>query len=118
MQRLSRSLPCCGRRPCQRPHGLNNPSASNLGGFAPTGLGSRTFDDVLLNEQSYLFFDPESSGWSTDRGEFLIAIGNHTEAGAGVGAFSNTTNSTYAALISDTGGEIQQQLTCGLFQSA
>jgi len=81
-----------------------------LGGFAPTGLGSRTFDDVLLNEQSYLFFDPESLDGPLIGGEFLIAIGNHTEAGAGVGAFSNTTNSTYGALISDTGGEIQQQL--------
>ena len=76
-----------------------------VGGFAPTGLSSRTFDDVLLNEQGYLFFDPESLDGPLIGGEFLIAIGNHTEAAAGIGAFSNTTNSTYAAVISDTGGE-------------
>jgi hypothetical protein len=81
-----------------------------LGGFSPKGGSSRTFDDVLSNEQSYLLFNLDDFGGPAIGGEFLIAIGNHTEAGAGIGFYSETQPSTYAALVSETGAEIPQEL--------
>jgi hypothetical protein len=81
-----------------------------LGGFSPKGASSRTFDDVLFNEQSYLLFNLDGFDAPVVGGEFLIALGNHTEAGAGVGIYSETQPSTYAALVSETGAEIPQEL--------
>jgi len=81
-----------------------------LGGFSPKGGSSRTFDDVLFNEQSYLLFNLDGFDAPVMGGEFLIALGNHTEAGAGIGFYSESQPSTYASLISEFGGEIQQQL--------
>ena len=81
-----------------------------LGGFIPRGEDSRTFDDVILNEQNYFLFDVGSFKGATIGGEWLVAMGQRAEASLGVGVYSKTVPSSYLAFGDEFGGAIEQRL--------
>jgi len=81
-----------------------------VGGFFPTGLDSRHDDDTILADASELAFDfGDFKNW-TFGGEYLFALGDFLEGGAGVSYYQNTVHSVYANLVNTNGSEIRQDL--------
>jgi len=85
-----------------------------VGGFAPRGFDARSDGDALFNNRfngNYsLDFDLNDFRGATIGAEWLVGIGDHLEAGLGVGRYGKTVHSTYAFLVEDDGGEIEQDL--------
>ncbi len=82
---------------------LTTPSASaqqsvnfNIGGFVPTSADARgtisgaQSDDVLVRDQNFLAFRIDRFNGVTFGGEYLVALGDFFEAGAGVNYFEHT----------------------------
>jgi hypothetical protein len=61
-----------------------------IGDFSPRGLDSRDIDDVLLNDTAFLDYDFQRFSNVTVGGEWLVDLGNHAEAGAGIGFYKHT----------------------------
>jgi len=97
---------------------LSFPSTSNaqqsvnfyLGGFVPPALHDRDFDDVLLNNYDFLFFDPGRFHGVTVGAEWLFPLGEHFDGGLGISFYSQTVPSTYANVVDFDGSEIRQNL--------
>jgi hypothetical protein len=82
---------------------LTTPSASAqqsvnffLGGFVPTSADARgdvsggTTNDVLVKDQNFLTFRTDRFKGATVGGEYLVALGDFFEAGAGIGYYQKT----------------------------
>lgn len=82
--------------------------ALNIGHFGIRGTDARVDDDVLLENLNLFSFDPTELDSVTFGGEWLIALGDHLEAGIGLGYQRGTAPSTYIDYINDDGTEILQ----------
>jgi hypothetical protein len=62
-----------------------------VGGFVPNGLDVRPGNDVLVQDTNVFLFDFNRLTGPTVGGEWLVALGNHFEAGAGLGYYAKST---------------------------
>ncbi len=82
----------------------------SIGGFSPHSEGSRTSDDVLVNNLDFLAFRiSDFNGWLFG-GEYLTALGDHFDAGFGVGYYQRTVPTVYNDFVNANGTEIEQDL--------
>ena len=85
----------------------------SFGYFALKGLDSRVEDDVLfknLQSGQPLLFEIGDFNSFVFGGEYLLGIGQHFEAGVGLGYTQRTVNSVYRDLTRPSGAEIEQDL--------
>ena len=83
--------------------------AFNVGHFGVRGADARIDDDVLLENRGQFAFDLADLNGVTLGGEWLIGLGDHLEAGVGVGFSQGAAPSTYADYVDDAGYEIVQE---------
>lgn len=88
-----------------------------IGGFAPRSLDARGTDDVLFQDSAILATFDRSNGINvsdfngvTVGGEWLVGLGDNFEGGLGLGYYSKTVSTSYAAFTDQSGNEIQQDL--------
>jgi hypothetical protein len=62
-----------------------------IGGFVPNGLDARASNDVLVQDTNVFLFNFSRLTGPTVGGECLVALGNHFEAGAGLGYYAQST---------------------------
>jgi opacity protein-like surface antigen len=82
----------------------------NLGYFAVRGEDSRVDDDVLLADLNDLAFDVGFFSGFTFGGEYLFAINDYFEVGAGLDYYQHEVTSVYRDLVDSDGTEIVQDL--------
>ena len=82
--------------------------ALNIGHFGVRGADARVADDVLLENLNVFSFDLTELDNVTVGGEWLISLGDHLEAGVGLGFLRGTAPSTYTDFVNDDGTEILQ----------
>ena len=82
----------------------------SLGGFAPRGFDARVDGDTLVENRDFLVFDMGDFAGGSVNGEWLIPIGEHFEAGAGIGFYRRTVPTVYEDFVDDDGTEIDQDL--------
>jgi hypothetical protein len=82
-----------------------------LGYFTPLALDARDDDDVLLENSTFLLFDPDEFNGASVGGEWLFPLGRIVEGGIGVSYSSQTAPSVYADFEDPDGTEIDQDLT-------
>jgi hypothetical protein len=63
----------------------------SLGGFSPRAEDARDPNDVLVNDRSFLDFNVADLSGFTIGGEYLIALGDKFDAGAGIGFYQRST---------------------------
>jgi len=63
----------------------------SIGGFSPVAADARGIDDVLVNDQQFLAFNVSDLGGPTVGADWLIALGDHFDAGLGIGFYQRTT---------------------------
>jgi hypothetical protein len=89
----------------------------HFGAFTPAREDARSrtngrSDDVLvnnLNKKNAFAFDIEDFDSVTVGGEWLVALGNHAEAGLGLGIYSDSVDSVYRDLVNEDFSEIEQE---------
>jgi hypothetical protein len=81
-----------------------------IGGFNPRSVDSRPADDVLVNDLDFLAFNVSDFNGFIFSGEYLTALGDHFDAGLGVGYYSRTVPTVYSDFVNANGTEIQQDL--------
>ena len=72
-----------------------------IGGFVPAPISSRDFNDVLLQDESFLDFSLHGLSGPIVGGEYLVGLGDKFDAGLGVGFYQKST------LASDAFSEFQ-----------
>lgn len=82
----------------------------NLGYFAVKGEDSRDADDVLFRDLDSLLFDIKDFNGATFGAEWLVALTDNLELGAGVDYYQRTVPSIYRSLVDVDGTEIEQDL--------
>lgn len=82
----------------------------NVGGFLVKGEDSRSRDDVLAENLSFLLFDIKDFNGAMVGGDYYISIGSFVEVGGGVGFYQRTVPSVYARFVDEDGTEIDQDL--------
>jgi hypothetical protein len=80
------------------------------GSFFPRGETTRVPDDVLVNNLDFLVFDINDFRAPSFGAEYLAGLGNHFEAGLGIGFQSKGVPSVYANFVNSNGNEIEQEL--------
>jgi hypothetical protein len=80
-----------------------------LGGFVPRGFDARDRDDVLLNND-FLVFDMKDFNGVTAGAEWLVGLGEHFDAGLGVGYYSKSVPTVDADYVNVNGDEIEADL--------
>jgi len=85
----------------------------SIGYFAVRGEDGRVDDDVLVQDLSFppvLLFEVGDFNGVNVGAEWLVGVGRHIEAGAGVSYYRRTVPSIYADLTRVDGSEIEQDL--------
>ena len=82
----------------------------NLGYFALKGEDSRGEDDVLFRDLDSLIFDIKDFNGATLGGEYLFALTDNLELGAGINFYQRSVPSIYRGLVNEDGTEIEQDL--------
>jgi outer membrane protein W len=82
----------------------------SVGGFSPRSADSRGPDDVLVNNLDFLAFKVSDFGGPLFGAEYLMALGDHFDAGFGVGFYQRTVPTVYTDFTNSNGSEIQQDL--------
>jgi opacity protein-like surface antigen len=82
----------------------------NLGYFAVKGEDSRDEDDVIFRDLDSLIFDIGDFNGATFGGEWLLALSDYIEVGAGVSFYQRTVPSIYRFLEEENGDQIEQDL--------
>jgi opacity protein-like surface antigen len=82
----------------------------NLGYFWLKGEDSRDADDVLFRDLDSLLFEIDDFNGATFGGEYLFAITDYLEFGAGIDYYQRTVPSIYRSLVDIDGTEIEQDL--------
>jgi hypothetical protein len=101
---------------CAMVIGVAQPAAAqqtlnlSLGYFAVRGEDARVDDDVLNENLNFLAFDVSEFNTFSIGGEWLVPLGNHFEAGAGIGFTRRTVPSVYSDFVDNDGSEIEQDL--------
>jgi hypothetical protein len=81
-----------------------------FGGFNPKGEDSRVDGDVLVSDLDFFSFDLNDFRTVTVGAEWLMAVGELSEVGFGLGITSKTVPSFFRDLINENGDEIRQDL--------
>ena len=102
---------------------LATPSASAqqsinffLGGFVPTSADARgdlsggRSNDVLVRDQDFLVFSTDRFRGATLGGEYLVALGDFFEAGAGIGYYQRTVSAFDANYSNANGSDVNADL--------
>ena len=96
---------------------LDSPAASAqqsfnfyIGGFVPRPEDARKADDVLVNNLDFLVFNIKDFNGPTFGGEYLAGIGDHLEAGLGIGFQTRAVPTVYSNFVNANGSEIEQEL--------
>jgi len=63
----------------------------SFGGFSPRGEDARGPDDVLVQDRAFLDFNVSDLTGPTFSGEWLVGLGDHFDAGLGVGYYQRST---------------------------
>ena len=74
-----------------------------VGGFAPTGIDARHSGDVLVADKSVFLYDFGRFTGATVGGEWLVALGDHFEAGAGLGYYQKTVPAIDCCFVDPSG---------------
>ena len=82
----------------------------SLGYFTVRGEDARVERDVLNGNRNVLAFDIGDFNGAAIAGEWLVPLGRHVEAGAGVGFSRRTVHSSYERFTDRDGSDIEQQL--------
>jgi hypothetical protein len=82
----------------------------SVGGFSPGSETARVTGDVLVNDQNFLAFRVSDFGGPLFGAEYLTALGDHFDAGFGVGFYQRTVPTVYTDFVNANGSEIQQDL--------
>ena len=82
----------------------------NLGYFSIKDLDSRGTDDVLFLNLDSLLFDIDEFNGATYGAEWLFAVTDYIEVGAGIGFYQQTVPSIYRFLVGSDETEIAQEL--------
>jgi len=77
-----------------------------VGAFVPNALDTRVGNDVLVQDQSVFLFDFGRLTGPTFGGEWLAALGNYFEAGAGVGFYQRSTGAIDRDFVDPNGFNI------------
>ena len=80
----------------------------SAGHFALRGADTRVVDDVLLENLNLFAFDLRDFNNGTVGAEWLIGLGDHFDAGLGVGYYTRTVPSVYLDFVDSDGSEIFQ----------
>ena len=80
----------------------------NVGYFAIRGEDTRIRDDVLIENLNLFGFDLRDFNNGTVGGEWLVGLGDHFEAGVGLGYYRRTVPSVYNDFVNVDGTEITQ----------
>jgi len=81
-----------------------------LGGFVPRGYDARDRDDVLRDNLNVLDFNLSDFNGATVGAEWLVGLGEHFDAGLGVGIYSRKVFSEDADYEFPNGAAIEQDL--------
>jgi hypothetical protein len=88
-----------------------------LGGFTPSSLDSRSTNDVLFQNSTFLTtfnrsnsIDMGKFNGFTIGGEYLVGLGRMLEAGLGIGYYQQTVPVVYSRDVNANGTEIPQDL--------
>jgi hypothetical protein len=82
----------------------------SLGGFVPRGLDGRSDTDVLVNNLDFLIFEIKDFNGAVVNAEWLVALGDHFEAGVGAGWYSQTSPAIYRRFTHSDDSEVEQDL--------
>lgn len=82
----------------------------NVGYFALNGDDARGEGDVLFNNQDSLLFETKDFNGLSFGAEWLVALTDYIEVGAGISAYQRTVPSIYRSLVNADGSEIEQDL--------
>jgi hypothetical protein len=82
----------------------------NLGYFAVKGEDSRGEDDVLFRDLDSLLFDISDFNGASFGAEWLVALTDYIEVGAGASFYSRSVPSIYRFLENADGSQIEQDL--------
>ena len=82
----------------------------SVGGFSPGSETARVTGDVLVNDQNFLAFRVSDFSGPLFGAEYLTALGDHFDAGFGVGFYQRTVPTVYTNFVNANGSEIQQDL--------
>ena len=82
----------------------------NLGYFAVKGEDSRGEDDVLFRDLDSLLFDISDFNGASFGAEWLVAVTDYIEVGAGASFYSRSVPSIYRFLENADGSQIEQDL--------
>jgi len=81
-----------------------------FGYFSVRGEDARVENDVLNENRNYLAFEIGDFNSPAIGAEWLIPLGGHLEAGAGIGFSRRTVESVYDRFVDEDGTEIEQEL--------
>ena len=79
-----------------------------IGAFIPRD--GRPFDDVLLNNTSFLSFRVRDFSNGTGGGEWAVDLGRHVDAGLGIGYYQGSVPSVYTGYVNSDGTELRQEM--------
>ena len=78
-----------------------------LGCFAVRGEDARISDDVLVENLDLFAFRLGDFNHASAGAEWLLGLGEHVEAGVGLGFYRRTVASTYDDFVDVDGSEIE-----------
>lgn len=81
-----------------------------LGGFSPRSEDARATGDVLVKDLDYLAFRVGDFSGPVVGAEYLVGLGDHFDAGVGVGFYQRTVPTVYTKFTNVNGSEIEQDL--------
>jgi hypothetical protein len=95
---------CASARPASAQQTLN----FTFGYFTVKGEDARVDRDILNTNLNSFVFDIKDFNSATVGGEYLVALGNFLEAGAGASFSRRTVPSVYSEFVNNDGSEIEQ----------
>ena len=81
-----------------------------VGGFSPRSVDARATNDVLVNNLDFLAFRVSDFSGPLVGAEYLTGLGDHFDAGLGVGFYQRTVPTVYNEFVNANGTEIEQDL--------
>ena len=82
----------------------------SVGGFSPRSEDARTPGDVLVNNLDFLAFRIKDFSGPMFGAEYLTGLGDHFDAGLGIGFYQRTVPTLYNDFVNTNGTEIEQDL--------
>ena len=82
----------------------------SIGGFSPRAEDGRATGDVLVNNLDFLAFNIKDFSGPLFGAEYLTGLGDHFDAGLGIGFYQRTVPAVYNDFVNTNGTEIEQDL--------